>query len=38
MKKLLDETHPGEVQKEDFMVPLGITTQQLSGANKPKLK
>jgi hypothetical protein len=30
MTKLLDEIHPGEVLKEDFMVPMGITTRQLS--------
>lgn len=30
MTKLLDEIHPGEILKEDFMVPLGITTRQLS--------
>ena len=30
MSKLLDEIHPGEILKEDFMVPLGITTRQLS--------
>ena len=30
MTKLLDEIHPGEILKEDFMVPMGITTRQLS--------
>ena len=30
MAKLLDEIHPGEVLKEDFMVPMGITTWQHS--------
>ena len=30
MAKLLDEIHPGEILKEDFMVPMGITTRKLS--------
>jgi addiction module HigA family antidote len=30
MTKLLDEIHPGEILKEDFMAPMGITTRQLS--------
>jgi len=30
MAKLLDEIHPGEVLKEDFMTPMQITTRQLS--------
>jgi addiction module HigA family antidote len=30
MTKLLEEIHPGEVLKEDFMVPMGITSRQLS--------
>ena len=30
MAKLLDEIHPGEVLKEDFMMPMGITARQLS--------
>ena len=30
MSKLLEEIHPGEVLKEDFMVPMGITTRRLS--------
>ena len=30
MTKLLDEIHPGEILKEEFMVPMGITTRQLS--------
>jgi addiction module HigA family antidote len=30
MAKLLEEIHPGEVLKEDLMVPMGITTRQLS--------
>ena len=30
MTKLLDEIHPGEILKEDFMVPMGVTTRQLS--------
>lgn len=30
MNKLLDEIHPGEILKEDFMVPMGLTARQLS--------
>ena len=30
MSKLLEEIHPGEVLKEDFMIPMGITTRRLS--------
>jgi antitoxin HigA-1 len=30
MTLLLDEIHPGEVLKEDFMLPMGISTRQLS--------
>jgi addiction module HigA family antidote len=29
MTQLLEEIHPGEVLKEDFMVPMGITSRQL---------
>lgn len=30
MNKLLDEIHPGEVLREDFLKPLGITARQLA--------
>ncbi len=30
MSKLLDEIHPGEILKEDFMLPLGLTSRQLA--------
>jgi addiction module HigA family antidote len=30
MSKLLDEIHPGEILREEFMKPLGITGRQLS--------
>lgn len=30
MPKLLDEIHPGEILKEDFMLPLGLTSRQLA--------
>ena len=28
--QMFDPSHPGEVLKEDFMVPMGITARQLS--------
>jgi len=30
MVKLFDEIHPGEILLEEFMKPLGITTQKLA--------
>lgn len=30
MTELLDEIHPGEILREDFMKPLGITARQLA--------
>ena len=30
MTKLLDEIHPGEVLREDFMRPMGISARQLA--------
>src|SRR5690554_7817464 len=30
MDKLLDEIHPGEILREEFMRPLGITAQRLA--------
>lgn len=30
MAKLLDEIHPGEILREDFMKPMGITGRQLA--------
>lgn len=30
MDKLLDEIHPGEILREEFMKPLGITAQRLA--------
>ena len=30
MTKLLDEIHPGEILREDFMKPMGISARQLA--------
>lgn len=32
MHARLDEIHPGEILKEDFMIPLGLTTNELATA------